>query len=270
MSWLDWLEKRLGRLAVPHLTLVVIVAQVMVYLPAQASIMAQQPLPVVERLSLVPDAVMEGEVWRLVTFLAIPPFTNMIFALFAWYFFYLMGTTLEAQWGTFRYNLFLLVGWLATVAASFLTPDLPASAAFWQGSVFLAFAYLYPEFVIQLFFLLPVRIKWLALLTWLGYGLAALFGGWNARVAIGASVLNFLLFFGRDILARMGYGRRSMLAQLGELTRKEPAYYHRCLVCGITDRSNPQMDFRYCSQCAGDCCYCMDHLRAHEHVTAPG
>lgn len=269
MSLIDWLERRLGRLAVPHLTLLLIGVQVLVYLPTQGAMAAKRDFPVVERLSLVPDRVMEGEVWRLATFVAIPPFTNIVFALFAWYLFYLMGTTLEVNWGTFRYNLFLLVGWLATVAASFLTPERPASAAFWQGSVFLAFAYLYPDFVMQIFFILPVRIKWLALVAWLGYGYAALVGDWNTRAAVAASVCNFVLFFGRDLLARAGYGRRSILAQLRGLTAREPAYHHKCLTCGATDRSHPKMDFRYCSKCAGDCCYCMDHLRAHEHVAPP-
>jgi hypothetical protein len=272
MSLLGKLEDRFGRFAVPQLTLAVIICQVAVYgltyLPMARG--DEHVIVAIERLQLVPDRVLEGEVWRLVTFLAIPPLGgNIILELFGWYLFYLMGTALEHNWGTFRYNVFLLVGYLATVAVAFVRPDQPASAAFWQGSVFLAFAHLYPYFVIYIFFILPVQIRWLALLTWIGYGLGALFGGWEQRLVIGAAVANFLLFFGKDIFERVRTGRRHMAGQVARYKAQEraPAFHHRCLVCGITDRSNPQAEFRYCSKCAGDCCYCMEHLRSHEHVT---
>ena len=113
-------------------------------------------------IALVPTKVLHGEVWRLVTFLCEPPTNNLVFAFFFWYLFFLMGTALESTWGVFRYNVYLLVGWAATVAVSFIQPEAPASAGFLQGSVFLAFAYLYPNFQLLLFFILPVKVKWLA------------------------------------------------------------------------------------------------------------
>ncbi len=84
-----------------------------------------------------------------------------MFAFFFWYLFYLMGTALERSWGTFRYNVFLLIGYVDTVGVAFIVPDVPANNAFLQGSVFLAFAYLFPDFVMYIFFILPVKIKWL-------------------------------------------------------------------------------------------------------------
>jgi hypothetical protein len=268
MSLLSKLEQRLGRFAIPHLTLGLIICQVVVWSYTMSQRQPDEAAEVAPRLLLIPEKVLEGEVWRLATFVALPPTMNLIFALFAWYLFYLMGTALEQHWGTFRYNVFLLVGYVATVGVSFLTPDQPASAAFWQGSVFLAFAYLYPDFVIYLFFILPVKIKWFALVTWLGYGAVMAFGEWNTRFIVGASVCNFLLFFGKDILQRMGAGRRHMASQAARFAaeRRRPEYYHRCTVCGITDRSHPQMDFRYCSKCADGYCYCAEHLRNHDHV----
>jgi hypothetical protein len=268
MSLLSKFEQRLGRFAVPHLTLGLIICQVVVWAFAISQRQPDMSDEVTERLLLIPNEVMNGEVWRLVTFVALPPTMNLVFALFAWYMFYLMGTALEQHWGTFRYNVFLLVGYLATLGASFLTPDQPASATFWQGSVFLAFAYLYPDFVIYIFFILPVKIKWLALLTWIGYGYVLLVAPWHTRLIVLASVCNFLLFFGKDILQRMGAGRRHMASQAARFATegRRPEFYHRCTICGITDRSHPQMDFRYCSKCPDGFCYCAEHLRNHEHL----
>ena len=131
---------------------------------------------------LATGGVLDGEVWRLVSFVAQLPTESLILAIFFWYLFYLMGTTLEHTWGSFRYNVFLLIGYVATVAVAFVPPAEPASVAFLQGSVFLAFAWLYPDFQIMLFFILPVKIKWLALLAWIGYFLALVTGDWSTRL----------------------------------------------------------------------------------------
>ena len=163
MRLLEKLQRRFGRFAVPHVTEGLIACQALTYFFCQS-----EPA-FLERIALVPRRVLEGEVWRLFTFVCQPPPMNLVFALFFWYMFYLMGTALENTWGTFRYNVYLLVGWLATVSVSFLQPDAPASIGFLQGSVFLAFAYLYPDFQLLLFFILPVKVKWLALLQWIGY-----------------------------------------------------------------------------------------------------
>ena len=163
-----------GHFAVPHLTIGLILCQIVVYAAAQAELLKAgqgglQQRTVLDRIALVPEKVLEGQVWRLVTFVCEPPVTNVVFAFFFWYMFYLMGEALELSWGTFRYNVYLLIGYLATAAVSFLTPEVPASIGFLEGSVFLAFAALFPDFEISLFFLLPVKIKWLALLAWIGY-----------------------------------------------------------------------------------------------------
>jgi hypothetical protein len=272
MSLLDTLDRKFGRYGVPNVTVGLIACQVVTYLLSFAPAPAGAE-PVVARLMLIPDRVAAGEYWRLATFLIMPPSTNLLFAFFFWYLFYLMGTALEHQWGTFRYNVYLLIGYVAAVAASLglsflLGGDIPATNAFLEGSVFLAFAYLFPDFEMYIFFLLPVKIKWLALLTWIGFFFVLLFGEPLTRVLVVASVCNFLLFFGKDIWHRARAGRRRMAHQAARLAVKEPAYYHRCVVCGITDRTHPQMDFRYCSKCAGARCYCAGHLRDHEHVAA--
>lgn len=273
MRFLRRLEQSLGRFAVPHLTIAIIAIQVMSYGLIVTQGNPKQEQEVLARLLLVPSLVLDGEVWRLLTFLAVPPVIGKsmlgpIWALLAWYVFYLLGTTLEQYWGVFRYNLYLLVGYVATVAVAFLAPDMPATNVMYLESVFLAFAFLFPEFQFLLFFILPVKVKWLALLVWLWYGFLFLFGGWMTRLMVLAAIANFLLFFWRDILDRLRTGRRRMVRQVAHATRpKEPAFHHRCAVCGITDKSHPQEDFRYCSKCAGQHAYCSQHLRDHEHVT---
>ena len=260
MKFLDKLQRRFGRYAVPRVTEVVIASQVLVYILCQ-------PNPgVLEGFVLIPAKVLEGEVVRLFSFVLLPPVRNLLCAFFFWYLFYLMGTALEATWGTFRYNVFLLIGYAATVAASFLTPDQPASGAFLQGSVFLAFAYLYPEFELRLFFILPVRIKWLALLTWISYFLAFAFGPWQVKASALASVSNFLVFFGGSVWQRVKSGRRRMAEQSRQI-KQTRAPWHVCRICGLDSLADPQMDFRYCSKCADASCYCQEHLRNHEHVS---
>jgi hypothetical protein len=268
MNLLNSLERKFGRFAVPHLTLALIISQVVIYVFAQAPARGEGGEPLLTRLELIPERVLAGEVWRLVTFLVEPPLSNPICAFFFWYLFYLMGTALESHWGVFRYNVYLLIGYVATVSVSFLTPETPAANTYLQSSVFLAFAFLHPDFELCLFFLLPVKIKWLALLTWIGLSYVLIFDPWFNRLQVLASVCNFLLFFGHDLILKARAGHRRMAWQAARFAVKEPEYFHKCLVCGITDRTHRDMDFRYCSQCHGSCCYCSEHLRSHDHVAA--
>jgi hypothetical protein len=273
MRLLDYLERKLGRFAVPQVTAGLIGCQVLVYFASLAVDGAGGPNvgreTIIGRLELISSKVLNGEVWRLVTFLVVPPSQFIIMAIFFWYLFYLMGTALELHWGTFRYNVYLLVGYIATVAVSFIVPELPATNAYLQGSVFLAFAHLFPDFQMFIFFILRVKIKWLALITWIFYGFVAVFGDWLNRLMVLASVCNFLLSFSNDILDRVRTGKRSMdyHAKLLSASAREQPYLHRCEVCGVTDRMDRNMEFRYCSKCTGHHGYCMEHLRDHQHIT---
>ena len=133
--------------------------------------------------------------------------------------------------------------------------------------MFLAFAFLYPDFVLHLFLVLPVKIKWLALLTWIGYLYVLIFHFWAQGLIVAASIANFLVFFGKDIVLRMRSGHRRMVQQADRVKdRGKPR--HQCRICGINNITHPKMSFRYCSKCAGSCCYCSEHLRDHEHVVA--
>ena len=176
-----------------------------------------------------------------------------------------MGTALENYWGTFRYNIFLLIAYIATIAVSFITLSAPSTNIFIGGSVFLAFAYLNPNFELMIFFILPVKIKWLAMLTWIGYFLTFAFGSWTSRLLVLASISNFLFFFGKDLWLMIRSRRWRMERQIREFaTQNDPV--HRCTACCITDKDDPDMEFRYCTKCEGTLCYCREHIRNHEHV----
>lgn len=264
MSFLSKLERSLGRFAVVNLSLYLVLGQVAVYLAILMGRLDPGTILFVPRLALM------GQWWRIFTFLLMPPAMSIIFVGFAWWIFYMMGNALEDSWGAFRYNLFILLGAALTVALSFLRPDAPITNAFIAGSVFLAFAHLNPDFELLLLFVLPVKVKWLALVAWAVYGLEFLVAGWSGRLQVMAAVGNFLLFFGRD-LVRSAVSFRRARAHAADRAASGPRAgqpRHRCRICGRTDLSDPDIDFRYCSKCSGDECYCPEHIRNHEHVLA--
>jgi len=267
MSLLHKLERLLGRFAIQNLSLYLVIGQVLFW---GLALMAGFD---VERLLLKPGAVMSGEPWRLVTFLLAPPSLDVsalavVGTAFGWYLFYMMGSALEEYWGAFRYNAFIGLGWFLTAGLAFITPDYYATNLFLAGSVFLAFAYLNPDFVLMIFFVIPLKIKWIAMFQWILYGVGISLGSWSTRLGILAATGNFLIFFAGDIRDRIRMSRRRMDHQAAVFAASAPEAEprHRCRICGKTDRSHPQLDFRYCSKCAGNQCYCPDHIFNHEHV----
>jgi len=268
MSLIDKLERIFGRIAIPNLSLYLVIGQVFVLLTGVLGILDLRLLVYVPRL------VEAGQWWRPLTFMFLVPIpsslTGYVFTVFGWYLFYLMGSALEAYWGVFRFNVFLFISTALTVCLAFFTPFDPVTNVFILGSVFLAFAYLNPDFEITLFFILPVKIKWLAMVTWAINTALFIAGDLPTRLQIGASIGGFLLFFTGDILRRLGVGRGTTMPYTGPapVARGRPEPRHVCHVCGKTDLSHPDLDFRYCSKCAGDQCYCPEHLQNHTHVVA--
>ncbi len=261
MQLLSRLRRFLEPFAIPNLSLWIIAGEVFLYLAG----MADPKIP--ERIVLIPANVLAGEYWRLLTFPIVPTLMHPVFLYFTLRFFYLMGRALEQEWGALRFNAYFLTGYLATVSSAFLYPQMPAHNGFIIGSVFLAFAHLYPKFVIQLMFIVPIQVRWIALLTWFFIVSEILMGDAASRVHAVAGVTNFVLFFGRDVLSSLVTGERRIRRQMGQITRTVPEVRHRCTVCGVTDESDPTMEFRYCSKCAGTACYCSQHLHEHEHRT---
>ena len=262
-----FLQRYLGWAAVPNITLWIIVVQVCAYIAMNVPMRGLNPGEMLDRLLLDPQRVLEGEWWRLIAFAFIPPQTNILFAFFFFWIFHLMGTSLEMYWGTFRYNLYLWVWWLGTVAVSMIFGQSIHQNYYMEQSVFLAFAWLNPEFTFLLFFILPVKIKYLAWLNWFLIVMAFAFGGWGERVATVAAITNFLIFLGPEVREYVVHGTRRMKREAARKAKRDPDYFHKCTLCGITDTSHPSIEFRYCSKCDGHLCYCSDHLRDHEHVT---
>jgi len=256
MNWIDKLEKRFAGWAIPNLTVYLLVLQ------SLGTALLVSGRNTLFDLVLVGGLVQGGQWWRLFSFMMIPPTTQLIWLFFAFYIFFLMGTALEEHWGAFRYNLYILIAWLATAVMAFMGPGSVMTNQFICGSVFLAFAYLYPDFVLHLFFVLPVKIKWLAMITWLFYGFSFITGGPGVKLSIVASVVNFLIFFGKDILLRIKARHRRIKYQV-EQNKMAEKPFHTCFVCGKTDKSHPTEEFRYCSICKR--CFCSKHLKTHRH-----
>ena len=253
MSWIQRLERRLEPYAITNLTLFIVIGQTFLLLTSLLELID------LRLCVLVPALVQAGEWWRLFTFVFIPPPASPLFVAFALYLLFLYGSALERYWGAFRYNLFLLTGYVLTAGFAFFAPFSVTTNLFIGGSIFLAFAWLNPNFEILVFFVLPVKIKWLALIAWLGYAYEFIAGGPAAKLAVAAALGNFFIFFGHDLWLTLRHGGRRLRAETKRRAESSSgdAARHTCTVCGRTDLTNPELDFRYA---ADDRCYCTEHL----------
>ena len=289
---------RLQRYAIRNLSLVLIICYAFGYL-------IQMVNPSFSYyISLDPYAIVHGQIWRLVTWLLIPPPTsNIIFTAIMLYFYYSIGTTLERTWGTVRYNVYIFSGFLFTIAGAFVMMgwtylfhqealgtygaaqlfriiSMSFSTYYVNLSIFLAFAVTYPEMQVLLMFLIPIRVKWLGVLDAVLLVYEAFTSPYYVRIAILASLLNFLILWFRsrnwkrispsEVRRRNDFKRAVQSAQQtgsapGRMQPKSQAA-HRCSICGRTDITNPELEFRFCSKCAGAREYCQEHLFTHVHV----
>lgn len=258
MKLLDRLERTFGQYTITNLTYYLIIGQVLTYLTVLA-------YPHYTTLfTLNGNLVLLGQWWRLFSFLFQPVSENLIFVVLVWFFMYTCGTALERQWGEFRYLIYLLVIYFATVIAAFLFPSESFGNGYLFASVFLGFAYLYPDYRLYIFFIIPVKVKWIAALIWLGIILSLLFGSLATKVLTVLSISNFLLFFGKDILLTVRYRSRKA-RQITTKTITTQQAHHVCAVCKKNEVNNPNMEIRYCSQCIPSTCYCGDHIKNHVH-----
>ena len=194
MKRLDRLERRLGHLAVNNLTLLLIIGQSICFILAKS-----QP-SFVSQLSLSFNHVLDGQVWRLVSFMLIPADLQPIFFIIELYLFYIFGTALEAEWGDFRFNLYIFIAYVASIIASAIIPASEIDNSFIIPSIFFAFAFVYPDYELLLFFVLPTKIKYLAWFAWGGYALTFCFGNLTIRLSLLAGISNFIFFFATDFL----------------------------------------------------------------------
>lgn len=281
MNFLNKMERKIGKFAIPRLMLWVIGA----YLFGFGIYLVNPDL--INLLTLSPYDILHGQVWRLVTWILVPTDTRIFSLIIMAILYYQLGMSLERAWGTFRFNVYIFSGMLFTVIGAFILygilyavngeVTLPMVLMGWgfntgyiNMSIFLAFATLYPNMQLLLYFIIPIKVKWLA---YLYAGLTVyqfIISGWTGRISIVMSLLNFLIFF----LATRNYKRVSPKEihrkQVFKAQMREPRgsgiTKHKCAVCGRTEQDDPTLEFRFCSKCEGNYEYCQDHLFTHQHI----
>lgn len=190
-NWLQRAQRKFGRYAIRNLMLYIVGAMGAIY-----AIGFVMPVNLIGMFTFNLAAIMDGEFWRIITFIFIPPNAGMIFIIFALYLYWLIGSSLESQWGAFKFNLFYLCGIIGTIIAGLITGF--ATNFYLNLSLFLAFAILYPNFELRLFFILPVKMKWLALLNVAFLVYEFVMVSWPGRLAMVVSIINIILFFWKD------------------------------------------------------------------------
>ena len=312
MAWLDWLERKFGRFTIPHLIKYIVLAKATV---AALSVLWQLIFPadsmgtvlpdIIDYLTLIPSKVLEGEVWRLITFVivegvgspgSISFLYDILVTAISLYFYYFLGTTLENRWGSFRFNLYFLIGVLATIGGAFFIYgvfrfDFSATDSYIYETIFFAFATLFPDVVIRIFYFIPIKVKWVGLISAILLGINMLeflaMGAWYYDLFILISLSAYFIFFIPVLIDKIvnkkrasdyqhkatysgGYtaGTRTTTtsAESGRCNTSVKNAFHRCYICGITEKDDPDMIFRYCSECNGTYEYCSNHIHNHTHI----
>ena len=213
-KWLNALERKLYRYNIPPIMRYIVFAMGGVFLLDLLLAMSTAysgRLSLISYLTLDIPMVLRGQVWRLATWLIVPTQDSPLWMLVSLYFYYFIGTALESRWGARRFLIYYVIGALANILGAFLAHLITGHGyganTYLYFSLFLAFAALYPDVQFTLFFFLPVKAKWLALVDLLYFLFGILFGSTATRVAAIASLVNVALFFGDDIYrtARRAY-----------------------------------------------------------------
>lgn len=278
MNILNKMERKMGKFAIPHLTKWIVgtylVGYLIYYLFPQ----------ILGYLILEPYLILRGQVWRIISWVLIPPSTsNIFFTIIMLFFYYSIGSALEQTWGNFRFNFYIFSGLILTVIGAFILYAVTGaigiglfiSTYYISMAIFLAFAATYPNMQVMLYFLIPIKVKWLAIVdvVILAYDFIKL-PYWPVRVAMIASVVNFVLFF---LLSRnyksSGTAYRQRTFKTKEKPRREQSEYapgagitkHKCAICGRTENDGIDLEFRFCTKCNGNYEYCQEHLFTHMH-----
>ena len=280
MNWLDKLERKFGRYAIRNLPLYI----VMLYaIGAVLNILTKGSY--YYYVALNPYMILHGQIWRLVSWVLIPPSGLDIFTIIMLFFYYSLGTALERTWGEFRYNVYIFSGILFTVIGAFLLYFIGGlqislygasiiSTYYINLSIFLAFAANYPDMQVLLYFVIPIKIKWMAYLdiAYLAYNFIRVsgYGAWAVRMMILVSLLNFIIFFfmtrnyktisPREIHRKQQFKKAVHPKMTPNITK------HKCAICGRTENDGDDLEFRFCSKCNGNYEYCQEHLFTHTHI----
>lgn len=284
MDFMTKLERKFGKFSIPNLTIILIVGFILGYMIEIFSPAA------LELITMDPEKIMHGQVYRLITWVVIPPGSPSIFIIITLMFYFSIGRTLENAWGDFRYTMYILSGIVFTDAGIMITyfvmkllgqADLlnlyyeyglyGASTYYLCMSMFLAYAFMFPDLQVLLYFIIPIKVRWLGyldiaylILTILQYGLM---GYYTGMVTVIMSVLNFILFyFAMKGKSRISPAQRKRKRRYHQQVRQTQILTrHKCAICGQTEEDDPNLEFRYCSRCKGNYEYCQNHLFTHEH-----
>ncbi len=290
-NFMNELERKFGRYAIHNLTIYIIGLYIIGYV--LQIFMSRTGLT--SYITLDPYMILHGQVWRLVSWVLIPPGAASIWLLITLYLYYFIGTTMERTIGTFRYNVFIFGGILCIILSAFVSLGvfylmtggnedyvrvLSASYSgvfstyYLQQAVFLSFALSYPDLQLLLMFIIPVKVKYLGIFYAAVLGFEAIYngliqGGYPIFFVILFQFVNLFVFYAQtgklnhinphEIKRRNTFKKNTRITPKG-ITR------HKCAVCGRTEESHPNLEFRFCSKCNGNYEYCQDHLFTHVHV----
>ena len=260
------------RFGIPNLMLIVVIGNAAVWLLTKMDTTGQ----IVSLLSGSAQGILHGQVWRLVTYVFVPTEASPIWLLVMLYFYYWIGSCLEREWGNGKFTIYYVSGMLLTaiygvVLSAILGRDVVVSTTYLNLSMFFAFATLYPDMQVLLYFIIPIKVKWLGyldiaylLVMILQYGYMQYYTG---MVTVIMSVLNFILFYfmskGKTKMTPAQRKRKRKYKQ--QVRQSQILTRHKCAICGQTELDNPNLEFRYCSRCKGNYEYCQNHLFTHEH-----
>ena len=257
------LERKLGRFAIENLTAFIVGGMAIVFVLAYA-----KP-DLIEHLTLDP-AVALKQPWRFVTYLFIPTSMRLVWILFSLYWTWLVGSNLENEWGAFKLNVYYLIGVLGTTGAAWLT-GMPQGNFWLNTSLFFAFATVFPNYEILLFFIVPIRVKWLALITAALVGYAFFDGDIGAKAAIAVAFGNYLLFFGGHLVG-LARGQQVQMRQAARRTSLRPppreeaeakASSRVCAICGARQDEGADIRVCTCEKCGGPRELCLEHAKSH-------
>ena len=284
MDFMTKLERKFGKFAIPNLTVILISGFILGYL---IEIFSPEAL---ELIALNPEKIMQGQIYRLITWVVMPPESISVFIVIMLFFYYSIGRSLEQTWGDFRYTIYIISGILFTDIGMLVTyfimkamgqADLlniyysygayGASTYYLCMSMFLAYAFMFPDRQVLLYFIIPIKVKWMGyldiaylLVTVIQYGLI---GYYTGMITVVMSVFNFVVFYfvlkGKSRMSKEHRKRNKRYRQ--EVRQTQILTRHKCAICGQTEEDNPNLEFRYCSRCKGNYEYCQNHLFTHEH-----
>ena len=275
------------RFGIPNLMRVIVIGTAAVYILSMLTAAADPTA--LDFLTFNLNGLLHGEIWRIVTFIFYPSASSPFWMLISLYFYYWIGSALERQWGTSKFTTYYLSGMLLTVIGASIVSlitgySIPVYGANYVNfAMFMAFALLYPDTQVLFMFIIPIRMKWLAYLD-IFYFFFDIFRYISAGVGYYAilpvvALLNFVIFFWPE-LTRFFQLERHQSKQAShfhntvrnqqrqeQYQQQTQGFRHKCAVCGRTDVTNPELQFRYCSKCAGYHCFCSDHIFNHVHFT---